>query len=50
MTVVDRLNAAANRRNRDLWRGFLSHAPNVNVVWNIDIPRWKALLLEALQR
>ncbi len=48
MTVVDRLNAAANHRNRDWWRGFLSHPPNVSVVWSIDIPRWKALLLEAL--
>ena len=32
MTVVDRLNAAANHRNRDWWRGFLSHPPNVSVV------------------
>jgi purine nucleosidase len=49
MTVVDRLNAAANHRNRHQWRTFLDHPPNVKVCWRIDVPRWKSLLLEALR-
>ena len=49
MTVVDRLNAAGNRRNREQWREFLKRTPNVKVHWRIDIPRWKGLLLDALR-
>jgi purine nucleosidase len=48
MTVVDRLNAAGNRRNRGLWSEFLDREPNVKVSWSIDVPRWKQMLFQAL--
>jgi inosine-uridine nucleoside N-ribohydrolase len=47
MTVVDRLNVSRDERNRDAW----NEAPEVvttNVVWKIDVPRWKQLLYRAL--
>ena len=49
MTVVDRLNAAGNARNREQWREYLDRAPNVSVAWSIDVPRWKQVLLDALR-
>jgi purine nucleosidase len=46
MTVVDRLNVCRDPRNRALW-DTAGGAP-VNVVWSIDVPRWKAMLYRAL--
>jgi len=48
MTVVDRLNVAADDRNRDVWQSLLNKGPNASVCWTIDIPRWKALLYSRL--
>jgi len=48
MTVVDRLNVAADARNRAVWQPLLEKGPNAHVVWTIDIPRWKALLFDLL--
>ncbi len=46
MTVVDRLNVAKDARNRGIWSELAKRGEtNVNVVWTIDIPRWKELLL-----
>ena len=45
MTVVDRLNVAGDDRNRGVWHAA---GASVNVVWTIDVPRWKALLYRAL--
>jgi purine nucleosidase len=44
MTVVDRLNVAGDERNRAVWAPLLGKGPNALVHWEIDIPRWKALL------
>jgi purine nucleosidase len=44
MTVVDRLGVAADERNRAVWEPLLGKGPNALVHWEIDIPRWKALL------
>jgi purine nucleosidase len=45
-TVVDQLNVSDDDRNRGVW----SHrgANQVKVIWKIDIPRWKALLMKSL--
>jgi len=50
MTVVDRLNVAADARNRAVWQPLMEKGPNAEVVWEIDIPRWKALLYRLLSR
>jgi purine nucleosidase len=49
MTVVDRLNAASNYRNRTLWADLLIKNPNASVCWSIDVKRWKDALFSALQ-
>src|SRR4051794_29198873 len=46
MTVVDRLNVSRDPRNRGVWSS-VAPAP-VDVVWKIDIPRWKELLYRSL--
>ena len=46
MTVVDRLNVSADDRNRGLWTSDIP----MDIVWSIDVPRWKALLFEGLGR
>ena len=43
-TVVDRLNVAGDERNRGAWAG----AKVLDVVWAIDVPRWKAMLYRAV--
>jgi purine nucleosidase len=49
MTVVDRLNVAANHRNRALWAQLLQKETNAKVCWSIDVPRWKEKLYSALR-
>lgn len=49
MTVVDRLNVAADPRNREAWSTLVKDPPNVSVCWAIDVKRWKELLFSALQ-
>ena len=49
MTVVDRLNVAADERNRAVWTHLVSKGPNAKVCWTIDSKRWKHSLFEALQ-
>ena len=46
MTVVDRLNVSGDDRNRGIWDAAGDAA--VDIVWRIDVPRWKALLYRAL--
>jgi purine nucleosidase len=50
MTVVDRLCVAKDERNREVWRALLDKGPNASVCWELDIPRWKALLYRLLSR
>lgn len=49
MTVVDKLNVAEDRRNRDTWAQAIQAGKTVEVTWAIDSDRWKALLLELLR-
>ena len=49
MTVVDRLNVAADGRNQPVWAPVLQTGSKVNVCWTIDANRWKQALFEALQ-
>jgi purine nucleosidase len=48
MTVVDRLNVAANERNRDVWAASLAAGHKAKVIWTIDNARWKKALYAAL--
>ena len=49
MSVVDRLNVAANERNRDVWAESLRLGHKAKIVWTIDNTRWKQALYAALQ-
>ncbi len=50
MTVVDQLNIAGNRRNRDVWSSFQNRNPSTDVCWSMDVGRWKEALVRALAR
>lgn len=49
MTVVDRLNVAADDRNKAVWAPVLKKGPNAKVCWTIDTKRWKEALSSALR-
>ncbi|HTF25428.1 MAG TPA: nucleoside hydrolase [Candidatus Limnocylindria bacterium] len=49
MTVVDRLNVAANDRNRAVWAPILERSKKAKVCWTIDNNRWKQALYSALR-
>jgi purine nucleosidase len=49
MTVVDRLNVAANDRNRSVWAAPLATRHRPKVCWSIDIRRWKQALYSSLK-
>lgn len=49
MTVVDRLNVAADERNRQIWEQAITHSRKTKVCWTIDNERWKAALYAALR-
>jgi purine nucleosidase len=49
MTIVDRLNVAADDRNRAVWSEVLPKGPNAKVCWTIDTKRWKEALFSALR-
>jgi purine nucleosidase len=49
MTVVDRLNVAADPRNEKVWSEALKQGTRATICWQLDIPRWKALLFDALR-
>ena len=48
MTVVDRLNVAADDRNRALWSSILEKKHKARICWTMDNVRWKQTLLSAL--
>jgi inosine-uridine nucleoside N-ribohydrolase len=48
MTVVDRLNVAADERNRTVWGQVLNRRKS-KVCWSIDNRRWKEALYAALR-
>jgi inosine-uridine nucleoside N-ribohydrolase len=49
MTVVDRLNVAADERNRSVWAPALSNEHKADILWTIDNARWKQALYSALK-
>ena len=49
MTVVDRLNVAHDARNRRVWSNALGRGVQAQVCWQLDTPRWRTLLFEALR-
>jgi len=48
MTVVDRLNVAADDNNRQAWDATLRSGAKADVCWTFDSPRFKAMLKQAL--
>ena len=49
LTVVDRLNVAADERNAGIWASALQPGKNARVCWSIDNRRWKEALFTALR-
>ena len=49
MSVVDRLNVAEDSRNQTTWQPLIEHGRRQTVVWQLDIPGWKQLLLQSLR-
>jgi purine nucleosidase len=49
MTVVDRLNVAADDRNQAVWTPALNRGRKAKVCWAIESRRWKEALFSALQ-
>jgi purine nucleosidase len=49
MTVVDRLNVAADDRNRALWAEVQQKGSEAKVCWTLDTKRWKHALFSALR-
>jgi purine nucleosidase len=49
MTVVDRLNVAADDRNRALWAQVQQKGSKAKVCWTLDTKRWKHALFSALR-
>jgi purine nucleosidase len=49
MTVVDRLNVAADGRNRAVWASVLEKKCKAKVCWTIDNRRWKEALFTTLR-
>ena len=49
MTVVDRLNVAADERNREVWAQSIEGGHKAKIIWTIDNVRWKQLLFASLE-
>jgi purine nucleosidase len=49
MTVVDRLDVAADPRNSVVWSDVLRSGQKTEICWKIDVPGWKAELVAALK-
>lgn len=49
MTVVDRLNVAADDRNKSVWAAVLEKKAKAKVCWTMDNARWKEALFAALR-
>jgi purine nucleosidase len=48
MTVIDRLNVAADSRNTDAWARSLERQSKAHICWSLDISGWKAALYSVL--
>jgi purine nucleosidase len=49
MTVVDRLNVAADERNQEVWKKQIERGRKAKIVWTIDNARWKEELFARLK-
>lgn len=49
MVVIDQLGVTTDERNRAVWEPIHARGLNVTICWEIDIPRWKAALYQALK-
>jgi hypothetical protein len=49
MTVVDRLNVAADDRNQAVWAPVLEKKCRAKVCWTMNNARWKEALFAALR-
>lgn len=49
MTVVDRLNVAADERNQGAWSSAVALKQRCKIYWTIDAKRWKEALFTALR-
>jgi purine nucleosidase len=49
MTVVDRLNVAADARNQAVWSPALGQNRKSKICWTLDTTRWKQALFNALR-
>jgi hypothetical protein len=49
MTVVDRVNVAADDRNLPVWAQVVHSKKKANVCWTIDNRRWKEALFSPLR-
>jgi purine nucleosidase len=47
-TVVDRLNVAADERNREVWAETIAGGHKATICWSIDNAGWKKTLFDAL--
>jgi len=48
MTVVDKLNVTADERNAAAWSNTRQSSHKTTIIWELDIPGWKRLLLRSL--
>jgi purine nucleosidase len=48
MTVVDRLDVAADPRNKNVWGAAIERNRKVDVCWSLDVAKWKELLFSSL--
>lgn len=48
MTIVDRLNVTQDARNRAVWTEAHTKARRAKVIWKLDVPGWKELLMRSL--
>ena len=48
MTVVDRLDVAADPRNKNVWGVAIERIRRVDVCWSLDAAKWKELLFSSL--
>ena len=48
MTVVDKLDVAADERNQSVWRAATQVPRKPSICWELDAARWKAMLFRLL--
>ena len=49
MSVIDRLGVAPDERNRAVWSDVITQGRRQKVIWEMDSPGWKRVLIRALR-